>query len=517
MSIESTKPALPQFPKSLWLSTAHIDSYPKLDKDLQVDVTVVGAGITGMTTAYLLATKGLKVALLDAGRIYHGTTGHTTAKITAQHNLVYDEFISHFGMENARLYYEANHEALQWVKQLVAEHHIACQLKEEDAYIYTGSESGVKKIMDECSAYDKLGIPGGLAEHVPLPYETRAAVVMRKQAQFDPIPFLNHLKEHFLRLGGQLFEQTTVTGMEKGPPAVVKTSDGFRVTSPYVVVCSHFPCIDKGGFYFARLHAERSYALAARTGKKLAGGMYLSSDNPARSLRTVTANGEELLLIGGEGHKTGQGICTFQYYEKLREFGAEQFDLQEVVYHWSAQDLFTLDKLPYIGKELKDQPHILLATGFKKWGMTTSVAAALLNARLVTGESSPYEELFSPSRFHADPDIKTFVVQNADVAKHLIAGKVDIVHRKAEELAPDEGAVVRVNGRRAGAYRDAAGELHVVDTTCTHMGCEVEWNEAERTWDCPCHGSRFAYNGDVMEGPAKKPLSQVNMASAQNK
>lgn len=513
MSFESSIAGLPQFPKSLWLSATELPRYPKLEADLQVDVTVVGAGITGMTTAYLLAAKGLKVALLDAGRIFHGTTGHTTAKITAQHNLIYDELIAHFGADNARLYYEANREALQFIKKLAADEQIPCQFKEENAYIYTSSEANMDKISAECKAYEQLGIPGGFVEQTPLPFQTRAAIVMKDQAQFDPIPFLNHLREQFLRLGGQLFEETTVVGVEKGPPAVVKTSDGCQITSPYVVVCSHFPCIDKGGFYFARLHAERSYTLAARTGKGLAGGMYLSADNPVRSLRTVTANDEELLLIGGEGHKTGQGICTFQYYEKLREFGLEHFDLQEIVYHWSAQDLVTLDNLPYIGRELGDQRHIFIATGFKKWGMTTSVAAALLNSSLIAGEQSPYEELFKPSRFHADPDIKTFILQNANVAKHLIAGKVDIVHRRVEELAPDEGAVVRVNGRRAGAYRDAAGELHVVDTTCTHMGCEVEWNEAERTWDCPCHGSRFAYTGDVMEGPAKKALGKVKAAS----
>lgn len=511
MSFESTSAPFPPFPKSVWLSSTEMPSYPKLAKDIQVDAAVVGAGITGMTTAYLLASKGLKVALVDAGKIANGTTGHTTAKITAQHNLVYDEFISHFGEEKARLYYEANREALHFIKNLVTDHAIPCQFKEEEAYIYTTLEANTEKIAAESKAYEKLGIPGGFLEQAPLPFQTRAAIVMKNQAQFDPIPFIKHLAHAFIQLGGQIFEQTTVVGVEKGIPATIKTNDGHQITSRYVVSSSHFPFNDRNGFYFAKLHAEKSYALAARTEIGLSGGMFINADTPTRSLRTVMAGNEELLLIGGEGHKTGQGMCTYQYYEALHQFGVEQFKLKEVLYHWSAQDLFTLDKLPYIGQELSDSPNILIATGFKKWGMTTSVAAAILNSAIITGEKSPYEELFSPSRFHADPMVKTFILQNANVAKHLIAGKFDIVHRQAEELQNDEGAVVRVNGKRAGAYRDSDGELHVVDTTCTHMGCEVEWNEAERSWDCPCHGSRFSYSGNVIEGPAKQALAKVDL------
>jgi glycine/D-amino acid oxidase-like deaminating enzyme/nitrite reductase/ring-hydroxylating ferredoxin subunit len=512
MSFDPRKDPFPQFPKSVWLSETALPTYPKLTNDLQTDVAVVGAGITGITTAYLLAEKGLKVVLVDAGQLANGTTGHTTAKITAQHDLVYDEFIAHFGEEKTRLYYEANYAALNFIKKMVVNHAIPCQFKEEDAYIYTVEEANVGKIAAESKAYEKLGIPGGYLEQAPLPFQTRAAIVMNKQAQFDPIPFLKHLTQAFIQLGGQIYEQTTVVGVEKGTPATLKTSEGFQITSSFVVSSSHFPFNDRSGFYFARLHAEKSYALAAKTAISLAGGMYINADTPARSLRTVKVNEEELLLIGGESHKTGQGVCTFQYYEALRQFGVEQFKLQEVMYHWSAQDLLTLDKLPYIGREVSDQPNMLIATGFKKWGMTTSVAAAMLNSSIITGEKSPYEELFSPSRFHADPMIKTFITSNANIAGHLIAGKFDIVHRQAEELQNDEGAVVRVNGKRAGAYRDASGELHVVDTTCTHMGCEVEWNEAERSWDCPCHGSRFSYTGSVIEGPAKQPLSLVGVS-----
>jgi glycine/D-amino acid oxidase-like deaminating enzyme/nitrite reductase/ring-hydroxylating ferredoxin subunit len=505
----TTPAAFPQFPQSYWLDTAKIPKYSKLTGDLQVDVTIVGAGITGITTAYLLTQKGLKVAVVDAGRILQGTTGHTTAKITAQHDLIYDELIEHFGKDNAKLYYEANNEALQFIKQTIAEHEIDCQFTEEDAYVYTSSDEYVEKIQKEFKAYQALGIMGDLHEQIPLPFTTKAAVVMRNQAQFNPVPFLTHLADHIVQKGGHIYEQTTVTGVTKENPAVVKTSEGHQITCSYVVSASHFPFNDHNGFYFTRLYAERSYALLAKIEKDFPGGMYISAENPKRSLRSVMVHGEPMVIIGGESHKTGQGICTFQYYEALKQFGEEFFGLREIPYRWSAQDLFTLDKLPYIGQELKEVPNLLIATGYKKWGISTSIAAAILNTKIITGDHSPYQELFSPLRFHADPGFKTFISINADVAKHFIAGKMDMKMRKIAELQNDEGGILRVNGKRTGAYRDADGALHLVDTTCTHLGCEVDWNEAERTWDCPCHGSRFSYQGDVIEGPAKKSLGKV--------
>ncbi|AJE51782.1 FAD-dependent oxidoreductase [Paenibacillus polymyxa] len=514
MKQDECRTTFPQFPESYWLASTDVPNFPKLNEDIQVDVAIVGAGITGITTAYLLSKKGLNVAVVDAGRILHGTTGHTTAKITAQHDLIYSEFLSHFGKEKTRLYYEANREALEFIRQTVEEYHIDCQFTEEDAYVYTCADTHVEKINDEYKAYKELGIPGSYVEQTPLPFSTKAAIMMENQAQFNPIPFLRYLANQVIRQGGKIYEQTTVVGVDKGTPSIINTSDGHKITCNYVVSSSHFPFNDPNSLYFARLHAERSYVLAVKTDKTYPGGMYISAETPKRSLRSVLINGEPMVIVGGEGHKTGQGICTFQYYEALEKFAEQTFGLKEIVYRWSAQDLYSLDKLPYIGQELSDVSNIFVATGYRKWGMTTSVAAALLNTNLITRKESPYQDLFSPSRFHADPDIKTFVTQNANVAKHLIAGKLEISYKKAEELQQDEGAVVRVNGKRAGAYRDPQGALHLVDTTCTHMGCEVDWNEAERTWDCPCHGSRFSYQGEVIEGPAKKSLSKVEVGKS---
>jgi Rieske Fe-S protein len=265
------------------------------------------------------------------------------------------------------------------------------------------------------------------------------------------------------------------------------------------------------------MYADRSYVIAAKTKKKYPGGMYLSSnDKLSPSIRCVTINGEDVVLIGGGSHKTGQGKKTSEYYKALEVFGEETFGLEEIPYRWSAQDLITLDKIPYIGKLTSGQPNILVATGYRKWGMTNGTAAALILRDIVLGKKNPYKELYTPSRLHLYPSIKNVITENANVVGELIKGKLEEPHTKIKDLSNDEGAVISIQGQRKGAYRDKNGKMHIVDTTCTHIGCEVQWNDGDRTWDCPCHGSRFSYTGEVIEGPAEKPLQKHNYTLLDN-
>jgi glycine/D-amino acid oxidase-like deaminating enzyme/nitrite reductase/ring-hydroxylating ferredoxin subunit len=501
---------LPTYPESYWLATVGMPSYGKLEKDLEADVAIVGGGIAGLTTAYLLAKEGKSVVLATAGKLLGGTTGYTTAKLTAQHDLIYDEYIAHFGEERAKRYYEANMEGLAFIRQLAEEANIDCDLVEEDAYVYTNAESKIASVEKEYEAYKRLGIPGALEEKLALPVPARLAVVMHNQARFHPVPYLKHLTEQFVKLGGRIFENTTIDKVEEnGGSVTVTTADGRRIDCRDAVSCSHFPIPDSG-FYFARLHAESSYAIAVRAPGELPKGMYISAEKPNRSVRTITYGGEKLLLIGGESHKVGQSEPGFRHYEALEAFARTEFGATDIVYRWSAQDFEATDKMPYIGPVSGGKKHIYVATGFRKWGMTTSVVAAHLLTDLIVGRGNRYADLYDPSRFHADPDLKTLVSQNVNVAGQLIRGKLEWLRRKPEDLGPDEGGLVRVDGRKAGAYRGPDGELIVVDTTCRHMGCEVEWNDGDRTWDCPCHGSRYTYRGEVIEGPAKKNLERLN-------
>ncbi|GEN83831.1 oxidoreductase [Sporosarcina luteola] len=508
---------LPEHPEPFWRTSVEFPTFQSLKEDLEVDVIIVGAGITGITSAYLLAKEGLKVAVIEADKVLNGTTGHTTAKITAQHDLIYDEFIQNMGRSTARLYFEANMEALEFIRKTVEEQGIDCDFTTVDAYMYATSDKYAEKIKKEADAYKRLQINGGLIDGIPFDIDVKNVLVMKDQAQFHVTKYLVHLIDLFIKRGGQIFEDTVAVNIETGEQPVVLTRDENRISAKHVLVCTHFPFYEGTGLYSTRMYADRSYALAVKSKKKFPSGIFISADEPTRSFRSIQENGEELVLIVGENHKTGQSpVETMEHYKALETFGEEVFGLEEIKQRWSAQDLVTLDKLPYIGEITTGNPNILIATGFRKWGMSNGTAAALLFRDKVTGKQNRFEKLFTPSRFYAHPSLKNFLVQNANVVGQLIKGKLDSPNRKPEDLAKGEGAVITLDGHRKGAYRDDDGKIHIVDTTCTHVGCEVAWNNGDKTWDCPCHGSRFTFTGEVIEGPAEKPLQKYDYTMMDN-
>lgn len=514
--MDSTEPngyELPEQSRSYWIATAGLPPFEPLTTNLSADIVIVGAGIAGLTAAYLLAKEGADVVVLEAGSVLQGTTGHTTAKITAQHHLIYDELIHHFGLEHAKQYYESNRHAMAFIRRIVRELDIDCGLEDQDAYVYATAGKTVRTLELELEAYGKLGIEGELIGGADMPVDAKAvsALVMRHQAQFHPLLYMRRLLTEAVKLGVRVYEQTAAVDIDTSDKTrpVVRTSNGRSLTCSTIIAASHYPFCDKLGTMFARLYTVRSYAVAIHPERPYAGGMYISADQPKRSLRSAGTPEEPLVIIVGENHRTGTKEDTTKRYDALAKYGQEMFGVKRIPYRWSAQDVITLDKVPYIGPPDKDYPNILIATGFHKWGMTCGTAAAALLADLASGRPNPYAELYTPARFHPDPDLKKFVQHNAKVAGALIGGKLERAGRTIESLAAGEGAVVRFDGKRAGAYRDRDGELFVVDTTCTHMGCELEWNGGDKTWDCPCHGSRFDYEGGVVEGPAVKPLTRL--------
>ncbi|PZD96010.1 FAD-dependent oxidoreductase [Paenibacillus sambharensis] len=506
------KPLLPEHSVSYWRDSTVQPDFPPLSESIRAEVAIVGAGIAGLTTAYVLAMDGVDVVLIEAADILSGTTGYTTAKITSQHNLIYDELISTFGEEKAKQYYLANEEALSFMRNLVTQHEIDCDWHEEDNVVYATTDEYTRKIEKEMKAYDKLGINGALLPELPLQLGAKSAIKMSGQARFHPLQYLNKLLDEAVRFGARVFTHTKAVDIDTDDEdkPKVKTAQGHTITCGNVVVATHYPFCDNLGMHFSRLHTERSYVVGVTTDTPYPGGMYISADQPKRSLRSTAYNGQQLIIVGGEGHKTGHETDTLKMYGALEQFAKEQFGDIAIPYRWSAQDVVTLDRVPYIGPITGKHPHVHIATGFHKWGMSNGTLSALLLRDMIAGRDNSYAELFAPSRFHAGSDIKTFVVQNADVAKNYVKGKMETINRDPGELQKCEGAVVTMNGKRAGAYKDENGNYHVVDTTCTHMGCELEWNNGERSWDCPCHGSRFSYTGDVIEGPATKALSKMD-------
>ncbi|WP_280771093.1 FAD-dependent oxidoreductase [Salipaludibacillus daqingensis] len=499
---------LPKEPSSYWIDSTTFDETHSLTESIETDVAIVGAGITGITAGYLLAKEGYNVVLLEADRVFQGTTGHTTAKITAQHGVIYDELINHVGEKSARQYFDFNERARQFIETIVEENELDCDLEKQDAILYATSRQAERKLKKEIAAYEKLNIPHTTMDKLPFDVDMKSALVMKDQAQFHPLHYLSFLLREFKKMGGKVYEQTPIVNMSEGQTPILQTRDGHNITTNYALSCSHFPFYDGDNYFFSRMYVERSYIVAVE-GKQV-DGMYLSVDSPTRSVRTATVNGKPHLLIGGDGHKTGQGEPVMNHYEALQTFATEVFKATSFPYRWSAQDIYTLDHIPYIGLLTDNYPNAFLATGYRKWGMTSGTGAGILLRDYVMKRETEDMALFQPNRFLLDPSLKEFFKQNMNVAKHFFVDKIKPVEKKLEEVKIGEGSTVIKNGRRAGAYRDEQGKLHVVDTTCTHLGCEVEWNNGDKTWDCPCHGSRFSYEGTVIEGPADEPLTSLS-------
>lgn len=500
------------FPESYWLEHS-VPAFSRLTEDTTTEVGVVGGGIVGIMTAYLLAKAGKQVSLVEARKLLNGVTGHTTAKITAQHNLLYDDLIQTFGEESARLYYEANRDGSELIQALVQELNIDCGLEKRDAVVFSTSDKYTQKIEAEARAYETLGIKGilsyGPIDELPFPVES--ALMMPNQAQFHPVQFLSFLIEEIIQMGGQIYEHTRAVQLSHARPTI-EMENGTTVTCKKVVVATHYPFNDFDGLYLSKLSISRSYAIAAKIDAPVPQAMYISAESPSRSLRSITDKyGEDWLLIGGDDHQTGKSSSpTHSHYRNLEAFGERWFDLQEVSHYWSAQDMETLDQVPYISQMSNSSSVIFVATGFNKWGMAAGAMAGRLLTDSILELPNRYKALYNPLRSKMKmKDVQQFVKKNTSVAKDLVTTKVGRPSMTPDDLKLDQGGLVKVHGKKAGGYRDAHGELHLVDTSCTHMGCGIRWNDAERSWDCPCHGSRFTYKGDVLNGPAVEPLKPI--------
>lgn len=503
-STNITRKGMPDTPHPYWIASTPETSYPELLEDVDVDAAVIGGGMTGITTAVLLKKEGLRVAVIDADRIVQGTSGHTTAKITSQHSLIYNKIKKKMGQEMAKQYADANEAAIKQISDLIGEHNIQCDFDNQSSYVYTQDDNYVQKIVDESDTASSLGIKAFLIDKIPLPIDIKAAVRFDNQARFHPRKYLLALAGMIPGGGSFIYENTRAIDVEEGSTCSVVTKKGKRVHAKYVIVASHFPFYDGGGLYFTRLYPERSYALGIRIRGAYPGGMYVTAEDPGRSLRSQPLEDGELVIVSGEHHKTGQGGNMMAHYENLKRFSLDTFEVEEISYRWSTQDYTSADEVPYVGRITSTKPNIFVASGFRKWGMTNSTASAMIIRDLIVKGESLWEPVYSPSRFTPGASANKFVSENLNVAGQLISGKISPAPEDVD-VNPGEGKIVSVNGQRTGVYMDEKGVRHSIDTTCTHMGCELMWNDAEKTWDCPCHGSRFTYEGDIVEGPALKP------------
>lgn len=497
----------PRLNRSLWLEEAR-PGYPSLSGDLEVDVAVVGAGISGATAAYLLAEAGRSVALLESSRVAHGATGYTTAKLTVGHNLVYRTLVDAYGEEVARGYARSNAEAIERVASLVAEHELACDFERAANYVYTEAEASVAALEREAEAARAAGVDAELTTETDLPYPVAAALRVDGQAQFHPWKYVAGLVRLVAGREGRVFELTRATDVRSGDPCVVETPAG-RVLAGHVIVATQLPFLDRG-LFFARAHPVKSYAVAAVVPADAAPrGMYITSDSPTRSIRSAPAgDGRRALVVGGEGHRPGTDPNTGERYARLERFLHERFGPAEVEYRWSTHDYEPLDDLPYIGRLRPGDDRVFVATGFAKWGMTKGTLAAGILADAILGRPNEYADLYDSTRLHARRSALAFARENGEVGLRFVLDRLRPRRGREEldRLGPGEGTIVRAGAAQYAAYRDDAGELHLLSARCTHLGCIVGWNPADLAWECPCHGSRFAADGTLVQGPATADL-----------
>jgi glycine/D-amino acid oxidase-like deaminating enzyme/nitrite reductase/ring-hydroxylating ferredoxin subunit len=490
---------------SPWIATAPGGrEYPELDGDVRADVAVIGGGIAGVTTALLLTEAGARVVLLEADRLGHGVTGHTTAKVTSQHGLIYDRLRSRFGANGARAYGAVNQAALEWIAGRVAHAGIECDLRRRSSFVYGDDRP---QLESEVAAAREAGLPATLAADVPLPPGTAGAVRFSDQAEFHAGRYMAGLAGALEAAGCEIFERTRAVELDTGERCSVKTPGG-TVTADQVVVATHYPFLDRS-LAFARVHTERSYAILCRIDGTPPDGMFISAGSPKRSIRSVPLDGEELLLVGGEGHRTGTGGDTRERYARLEAFAREHWRVRSVEYRWSAQDAMTADGLPYVGRLTPSGDQVWMATGFAKWGMTGGTAAAALLADLVQRRENPARPLFDPYRLTLRASAPGLLADALQFGLHFLGDRLRKPGRGSiDELAPGEGGIVRHRGDKVAAYRGEDGAVVAVSPICTHLGCQVRFNAAERSWDCPCHGSRFAPDGRILQGPAVRDLER---------
>lgn len=418
------------------------------------DVIVVGAGMAGLLIAYYLQTEGMEVLVLEADRIASGQTERTTAKVTSQHGLKYSQLIEKTGVDEARMYARANEAAIREYERLIRENGIDCRFEKASAYLYTLEDETLLEKEAQAAAF--LGIDASFTRETELPFEVKGAVCFRRQAQFEPLSFIRHIASKL-----EVWEQTMVKSVRENR-VITETEE---LTAEKIVIATHYPVLNVPGFYFLRQHQERSYVMAL-SGCAPIRGMYYGIDNGGLSFRQAG----EYLLLGGSACRTGQNREGGAYGRLA--LAAEQYfpDAVEEL-RWAAQDCMPHDGIPFIGKYSMLTPGLYVATGFQKWGMTTAMAAAMILRDELSGEKSPYREVFSPQRLHFRAGIGN--------------------------LLTDIG--VSVKGLGKGLYKRPR---------CSHMGCELVWNPEEKSFDCPCHGSRFDTKGRLLDNPAKKCVGE---------
>jgi len=496
--------------ESLWDVNPPNQTFAPLDQELETDVVIIGGGITGLTAALKLHEAGKHVVLLEQHRVGSGTTGGSSAHLTEQVDCTYKEIIANFGLDEAKLVAAASRNAIEHIHRRIDALHIDCQFERVPGWLVAESEEQLDTLADEQAAAHEAGVDVLMETSVPLPYPVAAGLRFRHQAKLDSLAYVRGLADEAHRRGVRIYENTHVVKVDDGEPCVVHLASGAKVKAGSVFLATHSP----NNFLFlnTKLAPYRSYC-AAFPSLPLPNALFWDLADPYHYLRTATIRGERYVIVGGEDHKTGSDEEA-HHVDALVDWARGHLRAGKPAFTWSAQLYESADGLPFIGRNSASK-HVYVCTGLSGHGLTLGTAGALIVSDLILGVDNPFESVFHATRIKPIASLVDFVKENAGFPAHLIGDRLTSPGvESVADIGRGEGRVLRVGGRRVACYRDEENGLHAVSAVCTHMGCLVKFNDVERTWDCPCHGSRFDLGGDVLDGPATKSLEKVQVEDA---
>ncbi|MCB9708455.1 MAG: FAD-dependent oxidoreductase [Myxococcales bacterium] len=495
--------------ESFWRIDARLSSFPQLSGEQRVDVAVVGGGIAGLTAALLLQRRGKRVALIEARRLGAGETGNTTAHLTEVLDRRYHALESKFGQRGAQLAAESSRCAIDTIERLASEAGLEySEFTRNSGYLFAESPEQVHELEREYEAFQRVGTLAEWADDTGLPFQTQRAIRISRQAQFHPLKYLSRLCDAFVAEGGQVFEQTTLLDIHDGAPCLLHTDQG-DLKADDALILTNVPVSNRVAIH-TKVAAFRSYALAGpMANAALDANLYWDLDDPYHYIRTATSGDRSFVIVGGADHKTGQEPQTEDPFDTLERYARARLPGFEKTAQWSGQIIEPADGLPFIGKNT-DAQRIYVATGFAGNGMTFGTLSALILADTVLGRPNEWAELYDATRIKPLAQGRQYIAENIDFPTHIIRdrfSKGDVEHY--EDVPRGDGCLVRRNGKMQAVYRDPSGGFHVRSAVCPHLGCYVRWNMEEKTWDCPCHGSRFNKDGAMLNGPATRDLDAV--------
>lgn len=442
---------------SLWLTENTSEKkFNKLDENINVDVSIIGAGIFGLTCGYYLSKSGLKVAIIDKSEISRKTTGHTTAKITSQHGLIYTYLINTYGEQFAKDYLSANEEAIENIKNIIDLENINCDFEKQSNFVYTTDKSEVAKIKKEVDCVNALGFPANFVTKTGLPFEIAGSIQFKNQAQFNPIKYVNGLCDCIIKNNGQIYTNTIVYDVKKDGDEFSTLTVGGTINSKYVILASHYPFINFPGMYFLKMYQSSSYVIGVDTKKTLFNGMYITSSSPTYSFRTAYYKGKKILLLGGGSHKTGTPVTYEQSYLSLEKYAKQLYPNSEVLFRWDTRDCITLDKIPYIGPFSSTMNNFYIGTGFNKWGMTSSNVAANIVCDMILGKYNKYAYVFDSTRINP--------IKNRTEVKNVLSESINSLAIKKikdsnvyfDSIPNNSGGIIDINNQKVGVYKDTS-------------------------------------------------------------